>query len=148
MLSGSGDVMLITKADLEGYWSPSRGNEVTRSGLMIAKLSCSKTSWTIMLLQRSYCFDKDAWLKYVNAKNNNIFSFFMCCNMLSFFSIIVLNILLCMNYTLKYIPISSIVVSYFLLFEYYILKIYLTTVEIVLHLDDVVSGLHLSKLKL
>nr|KAJ0203970.1 hypothetical protein LSAT_V11C500249730 [Lactuca sativa] len=40
----SGDVMLIMKADLEGYWSPSRGNEVTRSGLMIAKLSCSKTS--------------------------------------------------------------------------------------------------------
>ncbi|KAL7588562.1 hypothetical protein Lser_V15G38887 [Lactuca serriola] len=42
--SGSGDAVLITKADLEGYRSPSRGKEVgvrvAKSGLMIAKLSC------------------------------------------------------------------------------------------------------------
>ncbi|KAI3514505.1 hypothetical protein L1887_12959 [Cichorium endivia] len=44
--SGSGDAVLITKADLEGYRSPSKGKEmaivprVARSGLMIAKLSC------------------------------------------------------------------------------------------------------------
>nr|XP_043619441.1 phosphatidylglycerophosphate phosphatase PTPMT2-like [Erigeron canadensis] len=44
--SSSGDAVLITKADLEGYHSPSQGKElalvprVTRTSPMIAKLSC------------------------------------------------------------------------------------------------------------
>ncbi|XP_071721499.1 phosphatidylglycerophosphate phosphatase PTPMT2-like [Rutidosis leptorrhynchoides] len=44
--ASSGDAVLITKADLEGYHCPSQGNElalvprVARAGPMIAKLSC------------------------------------------------------------------------------------------------------------